>query len=144
MDDEIRLCESVAINFYLAERYAPWLFGPDVAMRARAYQWSLYCVTNLLPEVLRFMAHALFLPRIRRDPGVVATSREQIGRYLTFIEDALLGDYILGDAFSVADVNAGSIVNSVVRTNAHALGPRTAHWLQRLRGRSGFREVYGS
>src|SRR3954462_4458911 len=46
VDGEFKLFESIAINFYLAEKYGASLWPDDSARRALVYQWSLWAITN--------------------------------------------------------------------------------------------------
>src|SRR5262245_26582684 len=70
IDGDVRLAESIAINFYLAEKYKPELWPGDLAERALVYQWSLWSITNLQPETMRFLAHTSFLPEAERSAKV--------------------------------------------------------------------------
>jgi glutathione S-transferase len=135
VDGDLRLAESVAINFYLAERYQPAMMPTDLAERAQVYQWSLWAITNLQPETLKIIAYSALQGDAARIPDQLASSREQCKRYLDVLEQALVGDYLLGDRFTVADVNTGSIVNLALMTRAAVPGPRVGAWSERLRSR---------
>ena len=43
--------------------------------------------------------------------------------------------FLVGNRFTVADVNCGSVVNFVIRTGGATPGPKVAAWAERLRAR---------
>ncbi len=69
VDGDLQLVESVAINFYLAEKYAPQLWSTDVAERARIYSWSLWGISTLQHDALRVMHHSMIVPPEHRSLG---------------------------------------------------------------------------
>jgi glutathione S-transferase len=143
IDGDLKLAESIAINFYLAERYKPALMPTDLATRAHVYQWSLWAITNLQPEALRVMRHTMMLPAEQRLASEVEAGKEQCARYLAQLEGALEGDYLVGD-LSVADFNAGSVVNTTARVGAGKPGPKVTAWLERLRQRPSWKKVFAA
>jgi glutathione S-transferase len=111
-DDGFRLFESIAINFYLAEKYKPELQGNDPKERALAYQWSLWAITNLQPEVLAIMTHSALLPEAERDPKALGAARSRVAPLLAQLDRTLAGaEYLVGGRFTVADVNTASVAN---------------------------------
>jgi glutathione S-transferase len=141
-DDGFRLSESIAINFYLADKYAPELMGNDARERARVFEWSLWAIANLQPDALTLMFAAM-----GRDPDteVAESAARRIQAMLSRL-DATIGanPYLLGDRFTAADVNAGSVVNI-----AHAIGrldrsvPNAKAWMERLKERPAFKRAAG-
>jgi glutathione S-transferase len=140
IDGDLRLFESAAINLYLAERYRPELFATAPAERALCYQWSFWALTNLQPEALGFMMQVM-RPEGTRDEAAVAAARDTLAQLLTTVEVALTGPYLVGGRFSVADVNAGAIVNLALRAGAAAPGPRVATWMEALRARPAYQRA---
>src|SRR5690349_7945183 len=49
VDGELKLGESMAINLYLAEKYAPATMPAEPGHRAKVYEWSFWAATNLQP-----------------------------------------------------------------------------------------------
>jgi glutathione S-transferase len=139
-DGELRLFESIAINFYLAEKYAPALMPSDLARRAQVYQWSLWAITNLQPAALDAMLHGAMLPEAERDAAKAEQARASSTRHLALLEPALSGDFLLGD-FTVADVNVGSVVNLALRAKAGTAGPKVAKWMEQLRARPAYQRA---
>jgi glutathione S-transferase len=139
-DDGFVLAESVAINFYLAEKYNPAFMGRNLQERALVYQWSLWAMTNLQHEVLTLMFAAMSPGA--RDEKTVATAETRAAQLLAQLDGALHGhEYLVGDQFSAADVNAGSVVNI-----AHAIGrltgcPNVTDWITRLKARPAFQKI---
>ncbi len=141
VDGDLRLMESVAINLYLAERYAPELFAANIEERARIYQWSLWGVTNLQSEALTVMSEGMFLPEAERSSVRRDRAMQTAQRLVRELESALIAPYLLGARFSVADVNLGAVVNLADRAGAAELGPRAQDWLGRLRDRPAYQRA---
>ena len=89
VDGDFRLSESCAINFYLAEKYAPHLWSTSIEDRARIYAWSLWGITNLQPEVIRVMRHVAMLPPEQRLASEVETGKTNTQRYVDDFEQML-------------------------------------------------------
>lgn len=140
VDGDVKLFESMAINFYLAERYGPELLPRDLELRAQVYQWSFWSITNLQPEALKYMGHGTFAPDDERGVRHKDEARASCRRYLDQLEASLTGRYLVGDSFTVADVNCGSIVNLTQRANV-GVGPRVAEWMDTLRDRPAWKRA---
>jgi glutathione S-transferase len=140
LDGDFKLFESMAINQYLAEKYAPALAGTSVEEWALIDQWSYWAITNVQPEAMKIVYHTVMLPADQRDPAVADAGRAGCTRYVTQLEAALTGDYLVGGRFTVADVNLGSVMNLVARMGVPC-GPRVTAWLERLRARPAFQRA---
>ncbi|MBA3582290.1 MAG: glutathione S-transferase family protein [Gammaproteobacteria bacterium] len=144
VDGDVQIGESIAINFYIAEKYAPTLWGDTPEQRAQIYYWSLFAITNLLKDVLEVLGHTRVLAEELRSPKLAERSKDLAIRYLAVIEEALKDEYLLGSRFTVADVNVGSVVHLADRIKITTLGPRTSAWLARLRARPAYQKAYGA
>jgi glutathione S-transferase len=107
------------------------------------YQWSLWSICSLLPPLLDIMYHGGILPEAERDPKLVENGKRVVPPLLRVLEGALAGkEYLVGNQFGIADVNAGSIVNL-----APVLGcpldecPATARWLASLKARPAYQRA---
>jgi glutathione S-transferase len=139
-DGDIELFESVAINFYLAEKYGGALWASDLPDRALIYQWSLWALSTLQPVVMDIMNHLAILSEAERDPRVAERARASLPRYLQVLETSLDGrHYLVRDTFTVADINAGSVVN-IVPAVGFPLDPypNTKEWLHGLKARRAY------
>ncbi len=140
-DGDFRLAESVAINFYLAEKYAPPMWSTTTAGRAKIFEWSLWAVTNLQPEALTVMRHTVMLPEAQRNPALIEPAKKECARLVAQLEQALVAENILGDPLTVADVNVGSAVNLVLRIGAAEAAPKVTAWMERLRARPAYQRA---
>jgi glutathione S-transferase len=143
-DDGFRLSESIAINFYLAETYKPEWMGKDARERAQIFQWSLWAITNLQPEALSLMFAAMGGERAPSEAALEG-ARKRVPGLLRYLEQSLSGcEYLVGNRFSVADVNAGSVVNLTYHLGAlDAAFPNAKTWMERLRSRPAFTRAAG-
>src|SRR5207248_3213113 len=66
-DGDLVLWESLAINLYLARKYDKGLWPKTVDAEGRAFQWSLWAMTELEEPVLTALMHRMFLPQADRD-----------------------------------------------------------------------------
>ncbi|MFO0560972.1 MAG: glutathione S-transferase family protein [Polyangiales bacterium] len=142
VDGDVRLFESMAINGYLAAKYKPELLPTDLYERALVDQWSYWAISNLQPEALKVLLHTHLLPEPARDPKQLEAGKSGCARFLAQLEEALTGEYLVGDRFTLADLNCGSIVNLALRAAIPA-GPRTTAWIERLRARPAYQRALG-
>jgi glutathione S-transferase len=142
IDGDLRLHESIAINLYLAERYAPQLWSTDVADRARMCAWSLWGISTVQSECARIMRHTALLPAEQRVAQEAEHARPLVQRYMDELEAALpASGFLVGGKVSVADLNVASVVNLVPSFNAGKLGPRVAAWLDAMKARPAWKKV---
>ena len=133
-DDGVILWESMAINLYLAKKYGlgalyPVLFEDE----ARAWQWSFWGMTEIERSVLTAMFNRAILPEDKRDAALADESERQLGRPLMVLDGAVAATpYLLGEHFSVADLNVASILSWARPARidfSHV--PKAADWLKR-------------
>jgi glutathione S-transferase len=86
------------------------------------------------------MFHTAMLPPDQRDPAQAEAGRKGCERFLAQLEAAMTGPYVLGDRFTVADVNVGSVVNLALRTGVPA-GPKVTAWMEGLRARPAYQRA---
>src|SRR5215470_16805863 len=132
-DGDLTLWESMAINLYLARRYD----------EGRAFQWSLWAMTELEEPVLTALMHRMSLPADQRDPQRADEAAERFKTPLGVLNGALAGkEYLLGNAFTVADLNVASVISSAPFGGLD-LGPapHVLPWVVRCTGRPAFARV---
>jgi len=117
VDDDLILFESAAIVQYLADKYPKAQLAPAVgtAARGKYYQWIHYAMNTLEPPAVTIFLHTTGTPMGRpqheRIPQLVPDARAQLAAAVKVVDDALAGKrFIVGDAFSAADVMMGSML----------------------------------
>jgi glutathione S-transferase len=139
-DGNVTLTESMAINFYLAEKYAKGLMPTDAVERAHVYEWTFWAMSNVQPLFLEILLNTMIRPDAERDPQAVTRAREQIPQYLTVLNNALKGkEYLVGNRFTVGDLNAASVLGlgAFVGVDLAAYANAQA-WLTRVQSRPSF------
>jgi glutathione S-transferase len=126
------LFESAAVCLHVADS-APdaGLIGPPGSReRALAYQWVLYAMTELEPHFVQL------LPTRTTAPDVAEAAAAQLRERLEVLEAAVDGrPFLVGDAFTVADVVVGSLAADIVGLG-HAEGfPAIAAYVKGLQAR---------
>ena len=111
-DDGFILWESMAINLYLAKKYGRDGFYPSrLVDEARAWQWSFWGMTEVERPVLTALFNRAILPENERDPAAADAAEKTLAQPLKVLDGALgRSPYLLGDKFTVADLNVASIL----------------------------------
>ena len=130
-DDGFILCESMAINFYLAKKHKSPLFPADPKNEALAMQWSLWETDRLDRQIVNYMRHSKELPAAERKPEVADAAWKEIVESFGVLETALAkSTWLAGPQFSVGDLNVAA---ALYRALSMDLGkwPHVQAWLQR-------------
>ena len=111
VDGDVTLFESMAINLYLAKKYGGDLYPSNEADEAHAMQWSVWAISEIEPLQMQIVIQKFFTPDDRKDPGVIERAAKGLERPLAVLDQHLADqDYLLGDAFSVADLNVAGVM----------------------------------
>lgn len=132
-DGDLTLWESMATTLYLARKHGKGLWPATVEDEGRAYMWSFWAITEIEPRVLRAAMHRAWAPEDRRDPAIADAAEQELQAPLKVLETSLAGrDYLLGGAFSVADLNVADPM-SWAKAGKVGLGsfPNIEAWLKR-------------
>jgi glutathione S-transferase len=130
--------ESCAINLYLARKYP----GGNLAKlseqeEAEATQWSFWSMWNIERHTTEILTHSILLPEDKRDPKCVERAKEALKRPLAAIEKYFAThEYLLGNKFTVADLNMAAIAGALIRFNVDLSPyPKFKAWLEKCRAR---------
>lgn len=110
-DGDLLLCESMAINLYLAKNYGGELYPQDAASEASAWQWSLWGISEIEPLQMQIVVQKLFTREEKRDPAVIARAEKGLRRPMDVLNDHLEKQpFLLGEQFSIADLNVAGVM----------------------------------
>src|SRR5262249_8896184 len=124
------LWESLAITLYLAKKHGG-LYPATLEGEATRWQWSVGAVQEAARGVNIWSLHALRLPPAERDPQRRAEALKVLEAPFSVLEGALADrGYLLGDEFSVADLNVAAVISRAIDMDLSAT-PRLADWLKR-------------
>lgn len=112
VDGNTTLFESMAINFYLADKYKPELLGKNAEERALAAQWSFWASSELQSPVIEVFIQKVFMPEDKRDQAVIDNNLAKLPGLFTILDNSLKEKtYLNGNDFSIADINTMSVVS---------------------------------
>lgn len=140
-DDGFALWESMAINLYLAKKYGGSLYPDTIDGEARAWQWSFWAIAELDKQFIDWALHDHALPLDERDSAKARDALEVLRRPLKVLESALSdSDYLLGDSFTVADLNVASVMYRALWMDLEDT-PSTNDWFHRCWARPAARRA---
>ena len=137
--DDGTLFETMALCLHLAEGHPEaGLLPPEGSFeRALVYQWISVGLTEIEP----FLGEAT--RAAESDPERAEVARERVRTVVTVVEAALDGhEFLVGDAFSVADILCGSALFSIRRAELIDDAPAVTAYLARLEARPARERAY--
>jgi glutathione S-transferase len=142
VDGDFVLFESLAITLYLAKKHSPGkLYPATLEGEARAWQWSLWAVTEVDRGVNIWSLHAVRLPPQERDAALREEALKVIASPFKVLDAAVAKQsYLLGQSFTVADLNVAAVISRAVDMDLSAW-PHLKDWLTRCLDRPAAREA---
>ena len=139
-DGDLTLFESLAINLYLARKYDKGLWPKSIADEGRAFQWSVWAMTELEEPVVTTLVHRVFLPEAQRDAKKAKDGAERFPKPLGVLDAALAGrPHLLGESFGIADLNVASVLSWAPLAGLEfSEAPNAQAWLSRCTSRPAF------
>jgi glutathione S-transferase len=111
VDGDLILWESMAINLYLAHKYAGPMQCVDAKVLGLAAQWSFWAMLEMEALLLDLLQHRAVLPEFARDASYAERDELLLRRPLGILNDALNGrNHLAGGNFTVVDLNVASIL----------------------------------
>lgn len=145
--DAYTMHESVAIVLQLLDEYPGAGLAPTIgtAERAAYYQWSVFSCSELDPNLFDVMKHTMHLPEEHRVPEIAQRGRERFAARGEVLSKALEGrDYLLGSAFSGADIVLGYSCNWAAYNGLIENHPTLVAYYARLQRRPAFQKVFSN
>jgi glutathione S-transferase len=134
VDDQFVLFESLAITLYLAKKYGK-LYPGTLEGEAKAWQWSFWAIAEVDRGVNIWSLHAVRLPPQERNAALREEALKVIAAPFQVLDAALAKTpYLLGDDFTVADLNVAAVISRAIDMNLSAV-PHLKAWLSRCLGR---------
>jgi glutathione S-transferase len=143
VDGQVVMCESLAINLYLARKYGGPLSALNLAEEAQLLKWSFWVVTELEKDALTVLMHRLVMPLEMRKPDLANQAEGSLRMPLAILNTHFSNnEFILGSRFTVADINVAAIC-SWVRPAKSLLdnNPHFAKWLATCLEREAYKKV---
>jgi glutathione S-transferase len=135
IEGDLKLFESLAINLYLAKKYATGeLYPTNLEDEARVLQWTLWAATEAEPKV---MPKLLLKLGFAKDEAAAAKGEEAFKPALKYLDDALKGrEWLVGNKFSIADLNVAAVVGMTAYADIDiSSAPNVVAWLARCNAR---------
>ncbi len=114
VDGNLILTESAAICIYIADKFPAAQLAPahGTQERAKFNQWCFFAMSELEQPLWTLSKHTFALPEKYRVPAIMDTTRWEFARAANVLA-AGLGEreYIVGDAFTVADILLANTLN---------------------------------
>jgi glutathione S-transferase len=133
-DNGFILWESMAINLYLAKKHGlGTLYPTTLEGEARAWQWSLWGMTEIERNVLTALFNRAILPEDKRDAALADQAEKELQHPFRVLDGGVTKTpYLLGDDFTVADLNVAAILAWARPARIDfAPFPKAADWLTR-------------
>lgn len=142
-DGNLDLFESLAINLYLAQKHGKGLWPASLEDVGRTYQWSFWVMTEVEKPLLDILLENAMKPEGQRDQKKLERAHEALKAPFGVLDQALAkSDYLLGSAFSIADLNVASVMSwaRAARIDLSAY-PNLDRWLTQCLGRPAVRAL---
>jgi glutathione S-transferase len=143
VDGDFVLWESMAINLYLAQKYAGPMHCADPRVLGLAAQWSFWAMLEMEALLLELLNHRAVLPEFARDASYTERDELLLGKPLGVLNNTLAErDHLAVGQFSVADLNVASILvwGKMGRLNLSPY-PKLARWLDSCLARPAYGRV---
>jgi len=137
VDGNLKLFESLAINLYIAKRYGTGkLYPTNIEDEGRTFQWTLFAATELEPVLLPSVLVKFGFSKDTE--GAKAAAARAKAPLLVLDEYLKTHQWLVGDRFSVADLNASAVANFANLADVDiSYAPNVKAWLARCLARTG-------
>jgi glutathione S-transferase len=142
VDGDFVLFESLAITLYLAKKHSPGkLYPGTLEGEAKAWQWTMWALTEVDRGVNIWSLHAVRLPPAERDAAKRDEALKVVAKPFQVLDAAVSKqDYLVGSEFTVADLNVAAVISRAIEMDLSAV-PHLKAWLTRCLDRPAAREA---
>lgn len=141
LDDDFALTESLALTTYIARAHAKEFVPSTVQGEALLLQWTLFVATEIEPALIAHL-HAKGIPFGEADENEATQQLQNLQRSFAYLETSLNSPYLLGERFSVADLNVASVLiwAKIGRMDLTDY-PNMSNWLARCFKRAAYQRL---
>jgi glutathione S-transferase len=142
VDGDTVLVESLAITLYLAKKHAfGTLYPSRLGDEAKVWQWTMWALTEVDRGVNIWSLHAVRLPEAERDAAKREEALQVLKAPFKVLDEAVSKQpYLIGDTFTVADLNVAAVISRSVDMDLSAV-PHLKAWLHRCLDRPAARRA---
>lgn len=134
VDGHTVIWESMAVNLYLAMAYGRLPLWPEkVEMRGHILQWTIWAVTEVEPLLDALIMAIRKVGPLQEQQRAPAEINQRLARPLSVLDGELAKrQWLVGNEFSVADLNIASILSFSVFMKASDFSrwPNVRTWLE--------------
>jgi glutathione S-transferase len=116
----------------------------NVAEDGQMTMWALWAATEVETQALNVASHRAGNPTGGRDPKIADAAVAALRRPFAVLNQALArGGYLVGDRFTVADINAAEIVRyALPAPELFEAAPKVKAWLAACQSRPAFKKMW--
>ncbi|MDG2532149.1 glutathione S-transferase family protein [Sphingomonas sp. HITSZ_GF] len=141
VEDGFTLFESFAQSLYLAKKFGLGkLYPEDAQAEAQVWQWTFWGLNELEKHLTTCLFERVIKPEDQRDAAAADAAEAALAGPLAVLDATLSGrTWLLGEDFSVADINLAAIaaLSTPTRVSLSA-NPNVARWLAAAVARPGY------
>ena len=131
-DDGLVLHESLAINLYLARKHGGPLAPKSLAEDGQMSMWALWAANEVEPHSLAVLQN-----------GAPKESVDALRAPFAVLNDAVAGGHLVGDRFTVADINVAEVVRyAQAAPELFDAAPKVKAWLAACQARPAFTKMW--
>jgi glutathione S-transferase len=142
IDGDVTLFESMAINYYIAEKYKKELLGTSDSEKGLTMQWSFWASSELQPPIIEIFIQKVFMPDDKRDQSIIENNLKKIPSLLSVLNNSLKEKkYLTGSQFTIGDINTASVVSICPMLGIDFTDyPNIKNWLHSMNERPAFQK----
>ena len=143
VDGDLVVWESLAINLYQAQEYEGPMHAGSPEVLAPAIQWSIWTVLELEALARDLLDHRELLIELAREASLAERDELLLQKPLGVLNGDLAGrEYLLGDDFTVADLNVSAGLAWAKRAQMDfSFVPEVERWLDTCLARTAYLRV---
>ncbi|MGV3548365.1 glutathione S-transferase family protein [Rhizobium sp.] len=146
-DDGLVLWESIAINLYLARKHRGPLAAQSLTEEGLIEMWSFWAVNEIEQNSVKIVrVHDDGQQDTQGGKDAIAVATRLLKRPFEILNQHLSQqDYLVGNRFTVADLNAAEICRYCITEKALTEpNPHVVAWYERCHDREAFRDMWAA